>query len=151
MPCDAPSSSIPADINRHTDAELGIITAEDVVFLAFDEDSQETDVLVLGGDCSLLMLRGSDGFLRKHTKVFPEFQDSFWSPFDLPEFFWLVRWDTLPIITLDIRVTEFLQQVSGQAKSDAEFFFFHYVISYANAVLVNYYQMVGVEGLEPST
>jgi len=27
MPCDAPSRAVPADIHRHTDAELRVITA----------------------------------------------------------------------------------------------------------------------------
>ena len=60
MSHDNPSCSIPSDIDRHTDAELEGLTAENCVLLAFDEDSDDTGVLELAVNCATLDLWGGN-------------------------------------------------------------------------------------------
>ena len=125
MSHDHPSCSIPSYIDRHTKTELSGLTAEYAVFLALDEDADDTGVAVLSGDSTRDLLGGVNGFGGLDTEVFSQEGDAFWSPLNLPEVLRLERGNLLPAFTFLKEGSHFLQDVTRETDSDREFLFLH--------------------------
>ena len=112
---DHPSCSIPSYIGRHTDTELRGVTAENALFLAIDEDADDTGVAVLSGDSTRDLLGGVNGFGGLDTEMFSQEGDAFWSPLNLPEVLRLERGNLLPALTLLEKCTHLLEDVTRDA------------------------------------
>ena len=95
------------------------------MFLAFDEDTDDTGVLVFSVHRATLLLGGGDLFFFLDAEVLTEEGDAFFAPLDFPEVAGLAGLDAAPVQTFGVRGSEFFEQVSGKTERQGQGFFFH--------------------------
>ncbi len=120
------------------------------MFLAFDEDTDDTGVLVLSEHRATLLFGGGDLFLFLDAEVLTEESNTFFAPFDFPEVTGLTGLDAAPMQTFGIRGSEFFEQVSGKTECQGQGFFFHSLFLDEEYLAVKDYNKVGVGGFEPA-
>lgn len=120
------------------------------MFLAFDDNADDTGVLVLGEDRTSLAFRGGDLLLFLDAEVLTEKGDAFFAPLDFPEVTGLTGLDAAPMQTFGVRGSEFFEQVSGKTERQGQGFFFHSPFLDEERSSVKDYNKVGVGGFEPA-
>ena len=120
------------------------------MFLAFDEDTDDTGVLVLSVHRATLLFWGGDLFLFLDTEVLTKEGDAFFAPLDFPEVAGLAGLDAAPVQTFGVRGSEFFEQVSGKTERQGQGFFFHRLFLDEEYLAVKDYNKVGVGGIEPA-
>ena len=104
------------------------------MFLAVNEDADDARVAVLSGDSTRDLLRGLNDFCGLETEVFSQKDDTFGSPFNLPEVLRFERGNLLPALTFLKEGADTLEDITRETDSDREFLFLHRVIRNAYAV-----------------
>ena len=137
MSHDHPSCSVPADIDRHPDTELHGLLAEHIALLAVNEDTDDAGVLEFAVHSTTLLVWGGEFLLFLDSKVLTKESDAVFRPLDFPEVRWLTGLDANPMNAFVVGRTEFFEEVSGEAKSERQCFFFHMTVSGRIIVTVN--------------
>jgi hypothetical protein len=112
----APSCTIPSQVNGHTDVKLTRVLTESVKTFAVNHNPKHLGILVFGIDSSTLVVYNLDIFWLLKADVLLKFLDALFCPFNLPEVLGLSGLDLEPVDTFVVGGTEFLHNVSGKTK-----------------------------------